>query len=134
MDLFSELLFARDHPDLRRFDPGESEPVPAFDCFQRLHDNVTDASIQMESGEDPPVHSSFDWIAGTAVWRRSQIHDGRSDRVLEPVTERNISHALQHLPNNPVCSPPADVAATTCCNVKSMSTVDRAALKRSSSA
>ena len=51
--------------------------------------------------------------------------------------------ALSLLAYNTLCSiprttwfvsPPADVAAPTRCNVRSMSTVDRAALKRSSSA
>src|SRR5271157_5417254 len=55
MNLFSELLLASDHPDARRFDASESQPVPADDCFQRLHNHVTNAGIQVESGKDPFV-------------------------------------------------------------------------------
>ncbi len=96
MNLFSELLLASDHPDARRFDASESQPVPADDCFQRLHNHVTNAGIQVESGKDPFVHSSFDRIASPAIRRGGQIDDRRSDRVLEPVTKRDVSHALQH--------------------------------------
>jgi hypothetical protein len=59
MNLFGEPLFASDHPDPRPFDRGESQPVPALDRLQRLHDRVTNTAVQMESGKDPFVHSSF---------------------------------------------------------------------------
>ena len=67
MNLFSELLLTSDHPHARRFDASESRPVSADDCFQRLHNHVTNAGIQVESGKDPFVHSSFDRIASPAV-------------------------------------------------------------------
>jgi hypothetical protein len=41
MNLFAELLFVNDRPDPLRFDAGESQSVPADDCFQRLHNHVT---------------------------------------------------------------------------------------------
>jgi hypothetical protein len=69
MNLFSELLLASDHPDLRRFDTSESKPVPADDRIKRLHNHIADAGVQMEAGKDPFVHSSFDGIAGPAVRR-----------------------------------------------------------------
>ena len=47
MNLFGELLFATDHPNPRRFDARESQPVPAGDCFQRLHNHVTNAGVQV---------------------------------------------------------------------------------------
>jgi uncharacterized protein (TIGR03067 family) len=53
MNLFGELLFASDHPDPRRFDASESQPVPADDCFKRLHNHVTNAGVQVEAGKDP---------------------------------------------------------------------------------
>ena len=61
----------------RRFDAGESQPVPAADCFHRLHNHITDAGVQMESDKNPFGHSSFDGIASAAVWRRGRIHDRR---------------------------------------------------------
>ena len=60
MNLFGELLFVSDHPNLRRFDAGEFQPVPALDRFQRLHHHVTNASVQVESGKRSFVHSTFD--------------------------------------------------------------------------
>ncbi len=71
MNLFGELLFASDHPNLRRFDAGESQPIPALDRFQRMHNNVTNAGVQVESGKGSFVPSNFDGIAGTAVARQS---------------------------------------------------------------
>src|SRR6516225_4729116 len=63
MELFGDLLLAGDHPNLRRLDPSESQPVPADDRFQRRRYHVTNAGVQVESGEDPIVHPSFDGIA-----------------------------------------------------------------------
>jgi hypothetical protein len=111
VNLLGELLFASDHQDTRRFDAGESQPVPAHDCFQRSHNHVTNARVQVESGEGPFVHSSFDRIAGAAVRRRGQIHRRRPNHELEPVTERDIGRALEHLPNDLVL-----VAAGGCCD------------------
>jgi hypothetical protein len=65
--LFGELLFASNHPDPRRLDAGESQPVLADNCFEWLHNHVSDAGVQVESGKDPPIHSSFDRIAGPAI-------------------------------------------------------------------
>ena len=110
VNLLGELLFARDRPNPRRFDAGESQPVPADDGLKRLHNHIANAGVQVESGEDPFVHSSFDGIAGPPVRRGGQIHGRRSDRVLEPVTERDVSHFLQHLPYNPI-----RVIARRCC-------------------
>src|SRR5258708_29480825 len=103
MNLFGELLFASDHPNLRRFDAGESQPIPALNRFQRMHNNVTNAGVQVESGKGSFVHSSFDGIAGTAVRRGGQIQDGPSDRIREPISERDVSHTLQHLAYYLVC-------------------------------
>jgi len=100
MNLFGELLFTSDHPDSRRFDSSETKPIPADDGVQRLHNQITDAGVQMESGKGPFIHSRFDGIASPAVRRGGQIHDGRSDHVLEPVTESDVSNTLQHLPYN----------------------------------
>jgi len=100
MNLLRELLFASDHHDSRRFDAGESQPVPADDRFQRLHNHVTDACIQMETGENAFVHASFDRESRATVGRGGQIHDRRPDHELEPVAERNISRGLQHRPQN----------------------------------
>jgi len=48
---------------------------------------------------------------GAAVRRRGQIHRRRPDRELEPVTERDIGRALEHLPYDLVL-----VAAGRCCD------------------
>ena len=134
MNLFGELLFTSDHPDSRRFDSGESKPIPADDGVQRLHNHITDAGVQMESGKDPFVHSIFDGIASPALRRGGQIHDRRSDQVFEPVSERDVSNILQHLPYNLV-----RVTTRRCCCHYSLQRqvdvhCDRAALKRNSSA
>ena len=56
------------------------------------------SSVQVESGKDSFVHSSFDRVAGAAVRRRGQIHGRWADHVLESVTERGVGRVLQHLP------------------------------------
>jgi len=100
MNLLSELLFASDHPNSRRFDSSET----------RLHSHITGTGVQMKSGKDPFVHSRFDRIPGSAVRRGGQIHDSRSDHILEPVSERYVSRALQHLTCNQV-----RVSTRQCC-------------------
>ena len=105
MDLLGKLLLAGDHQDSGRFYAGESEPVAADDCFQRLHDDVAKTGIQVESGENPMVHPSFDGIAGAAVRRCSQIHGRRPNCVLEPVAEGDVRHVLQHLSHHLVRIP-----------------------------
>jgi hypothetical protein len=87
MNLLGELLFASNHQDTRRFDASESQPVPPHNCLQRSYNHITDPGVQMESGKNPLVHSSFDGIAGPAVRRGGQIDDRRSDYELEPIIE-----------------------------------------------
>src|SRR6516165_1724423 len=67
VELFGELLLAGDHPNLRRLDASESQPVPADYRFQRRRYYVTNAGVQVESSEYQFVHASFDGIAGAAV-------------------------------------------------------------------
>ena len=91
VNLFGELLFASNHSDLRVFDTSESQPVAADDRFQRLHNHITNAGIQVESCKGSFVHPSFDGIARPAVRRGGQIRDRRSDLELEPVAERQVN-------------------------------------------
>lgn len=98
MNLFSERLFTSDHPDPRRFDTCKSEPIPAGDCVLRIHDHITNAGVEMESGKDPLVHSRFDGVTCPALRRGGQIHDRRSDHILKPITKMNMNRGLQHLP------------------------------------
>jgi hypothetical protein len=95
---FPQTAFARDHPDSRRLDARESQPISADDGSQGLRHHVTNACVQVESGKGARVHSSLDQIAGAAIWRRRQILGRRSDRKLEPVAKRHVGRALQHLP------------------------------------
>ncbi len=100
MDLLSELLFAGNHLSAHRFDSSEPQPVPADDRLQRLHNNITNAGIEVEPSKDPPVHSGFDWKTGAAIRRSGQIQDRRPNRVFEPIAERSASSILQHLPDD----------------------------------
>ena len=65
-----------------------------------LGNHVTNARVQVESGEGPFVHPSFDGITGAAIRRGGQIHRRRPDRKLEPITERDTGRTLQHCPDN----------------------------------
>jgi hypothetical protein len=56
--------------------------------------------VEVEPGEDPFVHASFDWIASAAVRSGSQIHNRRSERKPEPIAKGNVCRMLQHLPND----------------------------------
>jgi hypothetical protein len=76
--------------------PREFRSVPTLDCFTRLDDHIANSGIQAKSGKGSPVQSRFDGIASPAVRRGSQIHDRRSDDVVEPVTEKCVSGSLQH--------------------------------------
>jgi hypothetical protein len=100
MNLFSELLFTSDHPDLWRVDASESQPVSTDDSFKRLHNQVTNTGIEVESSKDPLVHSSFDRKTGAAIRRGGQVHDRLPDHELEPVTEIDVGRALQHFPDD----------------------------------
>ena len=93
-----------------RGSPISAGPVTGGSILQPIN-HVTNATSQVESGEGPFVHSSFDRIAGAAVRRRGQIHRRRPDHELEPVTERDIGRALEHVPNDLVL-----VAAGGCCD------------------
>ena len=117
MDLLGELLLASDHADARRCDAGESQPVPAFDFVMRLNNDVTNARVQMKSGENPRVHSGLDRITGAAVWRGGQIHHSRSDDVLEPVTQLYVGRPLQHLVNGWLTSTLSEADEITRCTV-----------------
>lgn len=79
MGLLGKLLSLRDHPHFRRWNAGEGEPVSTLDVLQRLHDDVANAGVHMELGENSSVHARVNCIARTAIWR--------TNRVFEPVTE-----------------------------------------------
>ncbi len=46
-------------------------------------------------GEDRLIHSGFDRMAGPTVRRGRQIHGGRPDYELEPVTGGEVRRSLQ---------------------------------------
>jgi len=131
MNLLGELLFAGDHQDPRRFDAGEPQPVPAHDVSSgRITTSPTPASRWIGRRSVRPFELRPD--SGPAVRRRGQSIDA-GPTANSNQSPREISAALWSISRTIwFWSPLADAA--TRCTVRSMSTVDRAALKRSSSA
>ena len=99
MDLLGELLLAGDHLNLCGFNTGEFQPIATNDCFQWSQNHVAHACVQMKPGKDTTIHSGFNRVTSSAVGRRDQIHDRRSDEVIEPVAWWSVSRALQHFPH-----------------------------------
>lgn len=133
MELLSKLLFARNHTNPRTFDAGELEPLPAFDGLQWLHDCVADSGIQMESRKHPPVHCASMGYRAPPYGAASKSITGKPI-VYSNQSPREMLAAFCSISRTARLASAWPATATTGCKLRSISTVERAVLKRSSRA
>ncbi len=64
----------------------------------RLSGNlITEADIDVELREDPPVDAAVDRVAGAAARRAVEVGHRRADRELEPVVEVSLRGVRERL-------------------------------------
>ncbi len=90
MDLFRELLRARNGTCASLCDACKAKEVLAVKLLSRTKGHVAEADVKAESSEDPPVDGGHDGEGCTAVGSPSDVSTPRRDREQEVVAEVNL--------------------------------------------
>jgi len=134
VQLLRHLLLLRNCPKRASGDSGKLEPASSLHGLEWLHHGISDPHIQVKAGKDSRVHSSFHGIPSASIGRPSRSFTG--ERM--PYTNQSPSRRLAAFSSISwtirLASPSFVVGSTPLCSARSISTVARAVLIRSSSA
>jgi hypothetical protein len=85
VELFRELLLARDHAEGWPRQTGEIKPPLALDLIGRFDQVITDPNIHMKADEWAASHPGLNWKSATSLWCGIEVQNGLTDLEDEPV-------------------------------------------------